>query len=111
MPHYTNCLYYALDRWAHEGGGLLFVRSTHWCFPHVQHRSNSGAITHFVPPHDLTASWHSLFGFYGTVEDIDELKRAPIKPLCMLAGSAALLLFGGWWAIKRTLANLVRPVP
>lgn len=108
---YSSCLFYALDRWEHEGGGILFVRSSHWCMPHVQHRANDGSITHFVPPHDLAASWHSLFGYYGEVSDLDELKREPIKPLCMLFGSVALVLLGGWWALRRAVKNAVRPIP
>lgn len=109
--NYSSCLWYALDRWAHDGGGILYVRSSHWCMPHVLHRANDGTITHFAPPHDLAASWHSLFGFYGEVLDIDTIKRAPIKPLCMFFGSIALVVLGGWWAVKRTLAGWVRPIP
>ena len=109
MTHYSQCLFYSLDRWAHEGGSILFTRSLHWCVPHVMHRANNGQITHFLPPHDLTASWHSLFGYFGTVERFEDLERPPIKPLCMFFGSVALVVLGGWWSVKR--AFTFRPIP
>ena len=109
MTHYSNCLFYALDRVAHEGGSIVFVASRHWCMMHAQHRANDGTITHFLPPTDLNASWHSLFGYYGEVSDVHELDRAPAKPLCLFFGSVALVTLGGWWALKR--AFTVRPIP
>lgn len=109
MKRYMNCLWFALNRWAAEGGGLVFVRSLHWCMPHVLHRANDGRITHWLPPHDLAASWHSLWGYYGEVEDFKDLERPPIEPACMFFGSVVLVLMGGLWVATRPF--IARPTP
>jgi hypothetical protein len=97
-----NCLDYALDKWADNGGGLVLVASRHWCIPHVQHKSNDGVLTEYRPPSDLPAPWHSLFGFGGSVVEIQEHDhRAPQNTTCMFLGMLILLAQGGIWAIKR----------
>lgn len=106
MRYYSQCLFYALDRWSEEGGELVLVKSTHWAMPHCQHRSREGKLTHFVPPHDLSANWHCLFGFYGDVVVGDEAPRLPMHKGGMFLGTLTLLLFGAMWAAIRTVQKL-----
>lgn len=110
MKH-SQCLFFALDRWAELGGYLVLGKSTHWLLPHVLHMTNDKTLTHFVPPGDLAAPWYSLFGFYGAVRHGDDVRRAPISKAGVLLGILALLALGGWWAVKRTLADMCRPIP
>lgn len=98
-----QCLYYALDKWNETGGYIMFRRSTHWCMPHVLHLDHrTNALTHYVPPDDLKYPWYSMFGFEGFIENGDLEDCAPVKPLCMLFGMFALLLFGAVWLFFRT---------
>ena len=111
LLYFSQCLFYALDRWFAEGGGIVFVKSTHWFIPHVQHLSRRGVLTHFVPPGDLRAAWHCLFGFYGTVETGDRDDRLPMSKIGMLFG--ILLMLIGWtvWVTVRAGQKLTRPIP
>ena len=111
MKTHSQCLYFALDRWAEEGGYLMLGKSTHWLIPHVLHLSNEKRLTHFIPPADLDAPWHSLFGFYGSVIVDDQTRREPMTKTGILLGTVILLTLGGWWAVKRTVAEWVRPIP
>lgn len=106
--YYSQCLFYALDRWHAEGGSLVFVKSTHWLIPHVQHQSRAGVLTHFVPPEDLRAVWHSLFGFYGTVVTGDQDERTPISMTGIFIGWVLMGIFGAAWAINRNVAKLLK---
>ena len=105
---YSQCLYYALDKWVEVGGCLKLARSTHWCIPHVLHETKEGVTTHFAPPTDLKAPWYSLAGFRGQVyiEDKDAMKREPPTLICMLIGTIILFVFGGIWATKRIIRNI-----
>jgi len=95
-----QCLDYALDKWVTEGGGIILVASRHWCMPRVKHISNKGVITHYVPPTNLKAPWHSILGFEGEVIQHDG-DRKPIKPICIFFGTIALIVLGGVWWFKR----------
>ena len=105
---YSQCLYYALDKWHEEGGYVLLARSAHWCIPHVLHMSNKGEITHFVPPANLKEPWHSLFGFEGIIRRDDAQYRAPMGKICMFIGTMILLVLGCNWVINRFLWSKTR---
>lgn len=45
----SNCLFYALNKWYHEGGYLLVRKSFFGWWPHFLHMSLDGEITHFSP--------------------------------------------------------------
>lgn len=97
-----QCLYYALDKWNEQGGYIVFRKSTHWCMPHVLHLDNkTNKLTHYVPPEDLKYPWYSMFGFEGYIKTYDDEPCVPVKPLCMLAGALALLVFGAMWLFFR----------
>jgi len=108
-----QCLDYALDQCHSQGGGVVFVRSTHWCIPHVQHLSRSGVLTHFVPFKDLDHAWQAPFGFEGHVVtgDPDADRRAPMNPLCTGIGVAFLALFGLSWYVRRTVTRIFIGIP
>lgn len=107
MKHYSQCLFYALTRWKEEGGELVFVKSTHWAIPHVQHRSHvTGTLTQFVPPEDLRATWHCLFGFYGEVVEGDIHPRKGMSLWGMFAGTVLLAVLGAVWAAKTKLREM-----
>jgi hypothetical protein len=97
-----QCLYYALDQWNESGGYIVFRKSTHWCMPHVLHYNNkTQQLTHYVPPEDLKYPWYSMFGFDGYIKTEDLEECVPVPPACMLAGSLALIIFGGIWYVSR----------
>lgn len=96
----SQCLYYALTKWRHEGGYIMFGRSTHWCVPHVLHMTNTGDITHFAPEQDLKTPWLALIGYEGIIFNKDIHMRKPMNVLCMFVGTLILLIFGCLWAIK-----------
>jgi hypothetical protein len=97
----SNCLWYALDKWHDEGGGLILAKSVHWLIPHVLHETIYGELSHFVPPGDLKEPWYSLFGFEGVVMyvDKDKLNRNPMSKLGMFLGTCILFTLGGAWAV------------
>lgn len=107
----STCLFYALDKWAAEGGRLSLVHSMHWCIPHVQHHA-IGAVhpTQFIPFADLRWPWLSLFGFEGKVVEGDEHERdsAPMHPLCMALGTVILMLSGAAWVVHRTISKVFK---
>lgn len=45
----SNCLIYALRKWAKEGGYLLVRKSHFGWWPHFLHKDNAGVVTHFSP--------------------------------------------------------------
>ena len=106
----SNCLWYALDTQAQEGGAVLLVDSTRWCIPHAQHRGRSGVLTQFVPVQTLRYPLMSLAGFEGTIEvgDKDADKRGPMHPVCMGIGTAILFVSGALWLVTRTVQKLWR---
>jgi hypothetical protein len=108
-----QCLDYALDKCHDDGGGVVFVRSMHWCIPHVQHLSRAGVLTHYVPHHDLPHAWMAPLGFDGQVitGDPDAAHREPMHPLCTGIGVVALALFGASWYVRRTVARVLRGLP
>lgn len=103
----NSCLWYALDKWSTEGGAFRLVRSTHWCIPHCQHVSPDGVLTHFVPPGDLKAPWHSLFGFEGEIKMHDDQERGSMSPVCMFFGTLILLVFGAAWFVNRQIRAML----
>lgn len=105
---FCQCLWYALNKWALDGGGILLVASVHWFIPHVLHRDTDGQITHFVPIGDLKKPWHSVFGFYGVIEigDKDAAKRGCMTPTGMFFGTAILFIEGGVWAAYQVIKYL-----
>jgi len=108
-----QCLDYALDKVHDDGGGVVFVRSTHWCIPHVQHLSRAGVLTHFVPYRNLDHAWTAPMGFDGEVVtgDPDADRRAPMHPLCTGVGVLILAVFGLSWYVRRTLGRVLRGLP
>jgi len=108
-----QCLDYALDKCHSEGGGMVFVRSTHWCVPHVQHLSRAGVLTHYVPYGDLEHAWYALGGFDGevVVGDKDAATRAPMHPICTGIGVTLLFLLGLSWYVRRTMARIWKTYP
>lgn len=105
---FCQCLWYALNKWALDGGGILLVASVHWFIPHVQHRDIDGQITHFVPLGDLKAPWYSLFGFQGRIEigDQDAVKRGRVSPAGMFFGTLILFVCGVIWAAHRVVKHI-----
>lgn len=105
----SSCLWYALDKWASEGGRLGLVHSMHWCIPHVQHQARGESLpTQFVPLSDLRWPWLSLFGFEGqvVVGDAHESERGPMSSACMLLGTVLLFVSGALWAIHRAIKRI-----
>jgi hypothetical protein len=107
----TQCLWYALDKWHAEGGYLMLGKSTHWAIPHVLHLSRSHMLTHFVPPADLKAPWHSMFGFNGNVIVGDPSDRCPMSKRGIFIGSLVLVLFGAAWSVHHSFKNILRLIP
>jgi hypothetical protein len=58
-------------------------------------------VTHYVPPADLKYPWYSMFGFEGYIKVDDTEECAPMHPLCMGFGTAALVVFGLIWYFNR----------
>lgn len=106
--YYSQCLFYALDKWHVEGGYLKFGKSVHWCIPHVLHRSVNGDLSHFAPDAKLRQPWYSLAGFKGRVytEDKDILKRGAMSMPCMFIGTMLLVILGGVWALRTIIKDI-----
>jgi len=104
---WSQCLFYALDKWSDEGGRVVFRKSTHWPVAHVQYTNDHSELTHFVPGSDLPTPIHSLVGFYGEVlhHDMEPCKPIPIYGILV----SSVLLFCGTiiWAISRYLKRII----
>ena len=106
-----NCLDYMLDQWEAVGGYARFRKSSHCGVAHAQHVSSEGELSHYVPPADLAKNSDALWGFDGQIMTVDLLPSPPRKRW-HIVGSGFLWAFGALiWAIKRTVADWVRPIP
>jgi len=105
----SQCLWYALDKWHTEGGYLVFRKSKHWFIPHVMHLSaDKGELSHFIPPQDLKAPWHSIKGFQGIIVLDDNEQAKPMSLSGMFIGTLILLILGGVWSVRYKIIQLLK---